>query len=121
MDRPPSARRRAVATTTDRRARPHRSRTVTMSNVRCPECGFEYDLDQSAATAREIVAAVDELASLMASRDDLAARRSADVWSPLEYACHLRDVFLIQRERVLQARREEEPEPPPMGRDDRIE
>ena len=42
-------------------------------------------------------------------------------WSPLEYGCHLRDVLLVQRERVLLARRTDRPEPEPMGRDERVE
>ena len=30
-----------------------------------------------------------------------AVRPSPDVWSPVEYGCHLRDVLLVQRERVI--------------------
>jgi hypothetical protein len=43
------------------------------------------------------------------------------VWSPLEYGCHLRDMLLVQRERVLAARRRDRPECEPMGRDERVE
>jgi len=52
---------------------------------------------------------------------DVLSRRSEAVWSPLEYACHLRDVLLVQRERVLLARRAESPSPPLMGREERVE
>jgi hypothetical protein len=57
------------------------------------------------------------------ARDGVALRRrpSADVWSALEYACHVRDVLLVMRERVLRVFRE--PSPPafsPMGRDERV-
>lgn len=46
--------------------------------------------------------------------------RSADgSWSPLEYGCHLRDVLIVQRERVLLARRTIEPKVTPMGREER--
>ena len=44
-----------------------------------------------------------------------------DTWSPLEYGCHLRDVLLVQRERVLLVRRETSPVVVPMGRDERVE
>jgi hypothetical protein len=42
------------------------------------------------------------------------------VWSPLEYACHVRDVLIVQRERVLAARATDTPEAHPMGREDRV-
>jgi DinB superfamily len=48
-------------------------------------------------------------------------RRSSRQWSPLEYGCHVRDVLLVQRERVLLARRETRPALTPMGRDERVE
>ena len=42
-------------------------------------------------------------------------------WSPLEYGCHVRDVLLVQRERVLAARRVDRPSLDAMGRDERLE
>ena len=41
-------------------------------------------------------------------------------WSALEYACHVRDVMLIQRERLQRALVEEGYNPTPMGRDARV-
>ena len=38
----------------------------------------------------------------------------------MEYACHVRDVLLTQRERVLLARRVPTPVVVPMGRDERV-
>ncbi|HET6919421.1 MAG TPA: DinB family protein [Jiangellaceae bacterium] len=52
---------------------------------------------------------------------DVRARRQAQTWSPLEYACHVRDVLLVQRERVLTARRQDRPSLDSMGRDERVE
>jgi hypothetical protein len=52
--------------------------------------------------------------------DALRRRPSADVWSPLEYACHVRDVFLTLRERVLLALWKPTPVFAPMGRDERV-
>ncbi|MEU7630258.1 DinB family protein [Nocardia sp. NPDC049220] len=53
--------------------------------------------------------------------DRLRQRRQPEVWSPLEYACHVRDVLLAQRERVLAARRTDNPPATLMGRDERVE
>ena len=53
----------------------------------------------------------------MCIRDSI--RPAPDVWSPLEYACHVRDVLRVQRARVEQAQREEEPAFAPMGGDER--
>jgi len=52
---------------------------------------------------------------------DLRSRRRTSVWSPMEYGCHLRDMLLVQRERVLAARRVQRPDGAPMGRDERVD
>lgn len=89
---------------------------------RCEECGFEYSLGEAPAVAPAIIAGVAEFAlTLRDEAVDLRARRKPHVWSPLEYGCHLRDVLLVQRERVLAARRTERPSFDPMGRDERVE
>nr|WP_159923580.1 MULTISPECIES: DinB family protein [Nocardia] len=63
-----------------------------------------------------------EYADLLGSDSGrLRQRGKPDVWSPLEYACHMRDVLLAQRERVLEARRSDNPTVTPMGRDERVE
>jgi hypothetical protein len=43
-----------------------------------------------------------------------------DTWSALEYACHVRDVFQVQRERLQRALLEDGYQPAPMGRDERV-
>jgi hypothetical protein len=89
---------------------------------RCAECGFEYDLDQAPHAAAAILSGSAEIAALLADEAaDLRTRRRPDQWSPLEYCCHLRDVLLVQRERVLAARRVDTPSFEPMGRDERVE
>ncbi|PRI13603.1 hypothetical protein B2J96_19970 [Mycobacterium shigaense] len=50
---------------------------------------------------------------------DARVRRRPAVWSALEYGCHLRDVLLVQRERVLAALRLDRPDAAAMGRDER--
>lgn len=73
---------------------------------------------EASATAHARAA---EYASLL--REDhewLRLRTQPEVWSPLEYACHMRDVLLAMRERVLAVRRLERPTAQPMGRDERV-
>jgi DinB family protein len=87
----------------------------------CDECGFTYDLTASASAGPRIVGLVDDLErTLTGSGGDLRTRREPGTWSPLEYACHMRDVLLVQRERVLEARRRDTPSFTPMGRDERV-
>ena len=89
----------------------------------CEGCGFDYGSVRPA----ELPGALTETAHrfqtalLDADVDELRRRPDGQTWSPLEYACHIRDVLLVQRERVLQARRVVMPEPAPMGRDERVD
>jgi hypothetical protein len=88
----------------------------------CEECGFDYDLAEAPTAGPAIIDGVAELAVLLSSdRPGLRSRRQAETWSPLEYGCHLRDVLLVQRERLLAARRVECPTFDPMGRDERVD
>lgn len=89
---------------------------------RCAECGFEYELDAAPAVGAAIIDGAAWLANLLDDPPgDLAPRGRPEVWSPLEYCCHVRDVLLVQRERVLAARRVETPSFEPMGRDERVD
>ena len=88
---------------------------------RCADCGFVYDLGQSGTVERDIKERVDLVVALLrAGEVDLRSRRRPGMWSPLEYGCHLRDMLLVQRERVLAARRVDRPDCPPSGRDERV-
>jgi DinB superfamily len=89
---------------------------------RCEGCGFEYDLSGAPAAGTAIVDGAREIAAVLATdRDDLRVRPAPAEWSPLEYGCHVRDVLLVQRERVLAARWMDCPSFAPMGRDERVE
>lgn len=65
----------------------------------CPECGFD---------ARDLV--VTDISSLLLEltrswqevlvRTDVAQRPVSDKWSPLEYSCHVRDVFRLFDQRL---------------------
>jgi DinB superfamily len=89
---------------------------------RCDECGFEYDLDQAPGAGPAIVNDAGAIAEILTNGAAvLRTRRRTEEWSPLEYGCHVRDVLLVQRERVLAARRADRPSCDPMGRDERVE
>ena len=88
----------------------------------CRECGFTYDLATATTAGAAIVDGASELAVVVTGEGpDAGSRREPELWSPLEYACHVRDVLLVQRERVLAARRRERPSFDPMGRDERVD
>jgi hypothetical protein len=87
----------------------------------CAECGYSYTalcrLD-IAPGLRSGAIPYDELL-LGTDEGGLRAHSRPDVWSALEYACHVRDVVLVQDGRVHQAVREEQPEFASMRRDER--
>ncbi len=88
---------------------------------KCGQCGFVYDLSAAATARQAIDERVDAVVAILDARDvDVRSRRQPEVWSPLEYGCHLRDMLLVQRERVLAALRADRPECTAMGRDERV-
>jgi hypothetical protein len=89
----------------------------------CSQCGFEYDLGDAGSAGPALVTGAAHFAAFLDGADpaDVRRRPRAEVWSPLEYACHVRDVLLVQRERVLAARRTDRPVFEPMGRDERVD
>lgn len=90
---------------------------------RCGRCGFEYDLELANLAGPAVIYGSEAIAAHLQNADltVLRTRPQRDVWCPLEYGCHVRDVLLIQRERVLAARRMDRPSFDPMGRDERVE
>jgi len=74
----------------------------------CDECGFDarlYPTSVFATTIRENAAAWIPILK----RENASERPSAEKWSDLEYACHVRDVFRIFNERLKLMLREENP------------
>lgn len=67
----------------------------------CPDCGFDSRTVDGRDVAGMIRTGVDEWERIL-SADPAAVRRrpSPQVWSPLEYACHVRDVNVLYRERL---------------------
>jgi hypothetical protein len=91
--------------------------------MRCAECGFDYELTDGEEFVKLAAPVVDCYVELLrtTSLSRLRRRPSSRLWSPLEYACHARDELLVQRERILAARRRDSPTAEPMGRDERVE
>src|SRR5260221_14457604 len=87
---------------------------------RCDQCGFAYDENTATTAAAAIRAGAAQLTAILAdSPAGLPARREPARWSPLEYACHGRDILLVQRERLLQARRPDPPRNQPSAPEER--
>lgn len=63
----------------------------------CAECGYEPH--DPTTTGARLQALVPRWAAVL-QRPDVAERPSPGVWSPLEYACHARDLVQVLGERV---------------------
>lgn len=95
---------------------------------RCQECGFDYDAfdlargpDALRGFGRRYRA---PLTRYLRGEDGGAVVRAhpmAGTWSALEYACHVRDVMDVQRDRIDLALAETTPTLEPMDREERVE
>ena len=74
----------------------------------CPDCGFDA---QSVAPAEVAPMTLTSTApwSVVLERGSVRERPSPAVWSPLEYACHVRDVCRVFRDRVELMLQQESP------------
>jgi S-DNA-T family DNA segregation ATPase FtsK/SpoIIIE len=93
----------------------------------CDRCGFRYDdISTDEIPVRLVDAGARYRIRLLISgpppveREGIRTRPAPAVWSPLEYACHLRDVLDVQRGRLMLALAEDRPTFVPMGRDERV-
>ena len=75
---------------------------------RCPECGEDVATIPREDVPGLIRSTADAWAGVL-SCDDVAERPSPDVWSPLEYACHVRDVFVVFDQRLALMLAEDDP------------
>ncbi len=87
---------------------------------RCDECGFDYDNPDLAAVLDRLAGQAGEYAGLLAGASGVAVRPESEVWSALEYACHVRDVLEIQTARIAQTLAEDVPTYVPMNRERRL-
>jgi hypothetical protein len=64
----------------------------------CPECGFDAATVQPARVGADTRQYAAEWVEVLDG--DVRGRPSPDVWSPLEYGCHVRDVFTLFNTRL---------------------
>ena len=85
----------------------------------CPGCGYDYGT--TVEEARRVITDGASTASqlLQSSSPRVTERPGPQVWSPLEYAAHVRDLFTVQRDRVILALVADNPHFTPMYRDER--
>ena len=74
----------------------------------CPECGFTA-ADVDPRTVPDLVPAQIAFWRRVLVDPRVSERPAPDVWSPLEYACHVRDVYDIFGTRVELIRDEDDP------------
>jgi S-DNA-T family DNA segregation ATPase FtsK/SpoIIIE len=88
---------------------------------RCADCGYVYDISAGALPAR-LHSYRARFADALAGYPHavLRARPDQRTWSALEYTCHVRDVLLVQRDRLYVALVADDPTWPPMYRDERV-
>ena len=68
---------------------------------RCPECGFDAAVLPRSGIAPLIRSNAQAWPPVLAQPPDILRRAvSDDRWTPLEYACHVRDVFRLYDERL---------------------
>lgn len=81
------------------------------TNERCTEdfCGFEWDAVISSEVGQRIIKSAAEIANLISSNSTSNSRPTNEVWSPVEYAGHVRDVLFNIRDRLIVAINEDNP------------
>ncbi len=65
----------------------------------CAECGFA-PREQGVGDLPRLVHDTAMTWSQVLTRDDVGTRPSPEVWSPLEYGCHVRDVHVLFAQRL---------------------
>jgi len=76
---------------------------------RCEDCGLSAgEVDPREVADRAYVAA-EEWVQILRSSPAVEVRPEPGVWSPLEYACHIRDVYQVFEGRVARVLAEDHP------------
>jgi len=88
----------------------------------CEACGFHYDSLAITDAPSALRVGAERIAEDLFSGDDssIHTRPDPETWSVVEYACHGRDVIIVQRERILLALVEDAPRFVPMHREQRV-
>ena len=67
---------------------------------RCPECGFDTQSFPVQIVPDMLVTNASAWREVLTGPDDQRRRPAPDKWSPLEYGCHVRDVFRLYDHRL---------------------
>lgn len=92
----------------------------------CEQCGFNYDTGTLQGTVTLLIRQAADcsmaLTKAAAGPDPnvVRLRPEPEVWSAIEYACHVRDVLEVQRQRIAQCLAEDRPVYAPMDRTGRV-
>lgn len=87
---------------------PDQKSWVWVLERRCEDCGFDastFDPTTTGACLRDL----GERWQAVLARPDVAVRPRPGVWSPLEYGCHVRDVFVIFDRRLTSMLEQDDP------------
>ena len=76
---------------------------------RCPECGFDAPAVDRDDLAERLRASARPWPQVLAD-PDCAVRPADNIWSPLEYACHVRDVHRLFEQRLGLILTEDDPQ-----------
>ncbi len=88
----------------------------------CEDCGFAWVQVRRGEIAPRSIAAARQIANVIGANADRARiRPRPERWSALEYAAHVRDVFLTIRDRLVIGLVEDEPGFKPLYRDERVD
>jgi hypothetical protein len=75
----------------------------------CPECGLDTRQVQREDVSRMLRDAAAAWVGVLEQSDSVRKRPSPGVWSPLEYACHVRDVVRLYDQRLQRMMLEDDP------------
>src|SRR5215203_3389342 len=76
---------------------------------RCEQCGLSAGEIDPADFAERAFVAAEEWVQILRSSPAVTARPQPDVWSPLEYGAHVRDVYRLFDARLVQMLTEDNP------------
>ena len=92
----------------------------------CEQCGFNYDTGDLQGTVTLLIRQSADCSMALTKAaagpdpDVVRLRPEPEVWSAIEYACHVRDVLEVQRHRIAQCLAEDRPVYAPMDRTGRV-
>ena len=84
----------------------------------CPECGFDTMGFPAEAVPGMIMANAAAWQAALDGASDVRARPEPGTWSPLEYACHVRDVFRLFDQRLELMLSQDDPQFPNWDQDE---